>query len=235
MNLGGTVSGTTKATPGTAEQPVNLELFLLVHAALRRDLGALARAIGRADSSARRGRALGRYGQTMLWRLEHHHHGEDAKVWPLLRAKAPDAAALLDELESEHEQLDTAAADARRALDIMASRRRAGPAPAAPAQAASALAALYSSLGSHLDKEERDVLPLLGQRVTAREWVPVDQFYVRTLGLRKLPGYIPWLSSAASPQLREQLLATQPLAFRLIEVLTRPGYARWRRRHGLAA
>jgi hypothetical protein len=57
----------------------------------------------------------------------------------------------------------------------------------------------------------------------------------RTLGLKRLPGYIPWLSSAASPQLRQRLLATQPLAFHLAEVLTRAGYARWRRRHGLPA
>ena len=69
--------------------------------------------------------------------------------------------------------------------------------------------------------------------MTAREWEPVNQFYVRTLGPRRLPGYIPWLSSAAGPQLRQRLLTAQPAAFRVIEALTRPGHARWRRRHGL--
>src|SRR5215469_4576149 len=97
---------------------VDLRIFLLVHRALRHDFGALAQAIGRGDGPAGRDRALDRCGRATLWRLEHHHHGEDARVWPLLRAKAPEAAAVLDALEAEHQHLDRLVADARAALEV---------------------------------------------------------------------------------------------------------------------
>ena len=223
----------TRVTAGCAGgELVDLRIFLLVHRALRRDFGALAQAIGRADGTAHRDRALARHGRTTLWRLEHHHHGEDARVWPLLRAKAPQAAALLDALESEHQQLGRLAADAGAALEAAAARHG-RPRTAGRGQAAAAWAALSSALGSHLDKEEREVLPLLGQRVTAAEWKPVETYFIRTLGPRRLLAYIPWLSSAAGSGERKQLLRTQPAAFRVIEALTRPWYARRRLRLGL--
>jgi hypothetical protein len=202
------------------------------NAALRRDFGALAQAIGRADGPAPRDRALARYGRTALWRLEHHHHGEDARVWPLLRANAPEAAALLDALEAEHQHLDRLVADARAALEATGSRHD-QPQAAGRDPAAVAWAALSTALGSHLDREEQQVLPLLGQRVTAAEWKPVDRYFIRTLGPRQLLAYIPWLSSAADAHERTQLLRTQPAAFRVIEALTRPWFARRQLRLGL--
>lgn len=220
----------TRAPGGNAAgELADLRIFLLVHRALRRDFGALAQAIGRADGTARRGRALASYAQATLWRLEHHHHGEDAKVWPLLRAKAPEAAALLEALESEHQHLDRLVADARAALEATGSRHARAQA-AERDQAAAAWAALSTALGSHLDKEEQEVLPLLGQRVTAAEWKPTEKYFIRTLGPRRLLAYIAWLSSAAGTQERKQLLRTQPAAFRVIEALTRPWHARWRLR-----
>src|SRR5258708_24544545 len=141
----------TRATGDSAgSELVDLRIFLLVHRALRRDFGALAQAIGRAGGPAQRDKALAGYGRTTLWRLEHHHHGEDAKVWPLLRAKAPEAAALLEALESEHQHLDQLAADARAALEVTGSRH--GQARTAERdQAAATWAALTTALGSHLD------------------------------------------------------------------------------------
>jgi len=227
------MSTKTRVTPGSAgDELVDLRIFLLLHRALRRDFAALAQAIGRADAPARRDRALASCARTTLWRLEHHHHGEDAKVWPLLRAKAPQSAALLDALESEHQQLDRLVADARAALEVTGARHG-QPRTDGRDQAAAAWAALSSALGGHLDKEEREVLPLLGQRVTAAEWKPLEKYFIRTLGPRRLLAYIPWLSSAAGTQERKQLLRAQPAAFRVIEALTRPWYARRRLRLGL--
>ena len=124
------------------------------------------------------------------------------------------------------------AAHARAAVEVTGSRHD-QPHAAEGDQAAAAWAALGTALGSHLDREEHEVLPLPGRRVTAAEREPVAKYFVRALGPRRPLAHIPWLSSAAGARERKQVLRTQPAAFRVIEALTRPRHARRRLRLGL--
>jgi hypothetical protein len=124
------------------------------------------------------------------------------------------------------------AAHARAALEVTGSRHD-QPHAAEGDQAAAARAALGTALGRHLDREEHEVLPLPGRRVTAAEPEPVAKYFIRALGPRRLLARIPWLSSPAGARERKQVLPAQPAAFRVIEALTRTWYARRRLRLGL--
>ncbi len=90
------------------------------------------------------------------------------------------------------------AAHARAAVEVTGSRHD-QPHAAEGDQAAAAWAALGTALGSHLDREEHEVLPLPGRRVTAAEREPVAKYFVRALGPRRPLAHIPGCHQRPAP------------------------------------
>jgi iron-sulfur cluster repair protein YtfE (RIC family) len=94
---------------------------------------------------------------TMTRSLHHHHHGEDERIWPLLRERDPAAAVVLDALEAEHAEIDPLIAigdDSSRSLPVRAV----------------ALEQLSVLINRHLDHEEEVALPLIRRHYSADEW-----------------------------------------------------------------
>lgn len=141
-----------------------------VHGVFRDTLGAAPRLVGDiAPGDAARVDQIANYYENILYFLESHHDGEEAIVFPRLRERCPDDAALLDSLEGEHKQALILLEDARKSL---AGWPGADGAMAAAAQAAVAesLEALRAQLVEHLDKEEARALPLCAENILADEW-----------------------------------------------------------------
>jgi hemerythrin-like domain-containing protein len=99
-----------------------------------------------------------------------HHRAEDGLVWPKLRERA--AAALepiVETMESQHSTLDVALQD----LEARALRwGKSGSAEERDVLAAAA-AHVHAQLTEHLDLEEKEVLSLIDQHLTAAEWAEV--------------------------------------------------------------
>jgi hemerythrin-like domain-containing protein len=137
-----------------------------VHGVFRDTLGAapgLVRDIAPGDIE--RVALIGNYYENILFFLQAHHDGEEAIVFPRLRERCPDHAALMDRLAEEHEQAVTLMTVAQSALAAWP-----GGDTAAQAAAGDALEDLRVQLCAHLDEEEAEGLPLCAQNLTMAEW-----------------------------------------------------------------
>ena len=141
-----------------------------VHRVFRDTLGAAPRLVGDiAPGDAARVDQIANYYDNILYFLEAHHDGEEVIVFPRLRERCPDDAALLDSLEEEHKEALKLLAAARGPL---AEWPRADGDTAAAAQTAVAesLEALRAQLVEHLDEEETRALPLCAEHILSEEW-----------------------------------------------------------------
>jgi hypothetical protein len=139
-----------------------------VHGVFRDTLGAAPQLVGGiAPGDAARVGEIANYYDNILYFLESHHEGEEQIVFPRLRERCPDEEALLDTLESEHEEALALLAGARTSL---AAWPGAGDDGAAQAALVDSLGALRTQLVAHLDEEEMRALPLCAEHMLADEW-----------------------------------------------------------------
>jgi hypothetical protein len=103
------------------------------------------------------------FGLTML---HHHHEGEDEILYPLLEARSPEHAARTEEIDHEHDEVRGKIDEAHAACAAW----RASPTPATASALANSLEVLNASLVTHLDNEEREIVPLAAVTVTQKEW-----------------------------------------------------------------
>lgn len=202
------------------DRPADTTIMGIVHDALRRDLRRLDRILTESGSlpPARRA-ALGVHVEWMMDFLHHHHHGEDAGLWPLLRGRSADAGALLDAMEAEHERIVPAMAAVTRAAgqfrvggtderrDLLASLRE-----------------LSDALLPHLRHEEDAAMPLASATLTEAEWRAWDQKYNlkgKSLGQLAREGH--WLMDGLDADRYDVLVHLVPPPARLLIV---KGFAR---------
>jgi hemerythrin-like domain-containing protein len=106
----------------------------------------------------------------MVTFLHAHHEGEDLLVWPRLLERVPvKIDPLILTMEAQHAGL-------AQALDGLAAKaagwRKTSAVPERGALA-SAATDLLLRIAEHLDLEEREVLPLIDQYLTEKEWKQV--------------------------------------------------------------
>ncbi|PKO32660.1 MAG: ABC transporter [Betaproteobacteria bacterium HGW-Betaproteobacteria-7] len=101
-----------------------------------------------------------------------HHTKEDDYLFPVLRARSPEAAAVLDRLQAEH----------RNGPEILKSLRVKLAATAAGslgnADFAAALRIYTQSLKSHISTEEKDAMPLARELLSAEDWASIDRAFL---------------------------------------------------------
>lgn len=150
-------------------EPADIRNMAIVHSALRRDLVRTRLVLtGAAPIDAARTRALGEHLLWMMDMLHHHHSGEDTHVWPEIRRRNPAAGPLIDDMNADHERI----AEPLRALERTATSFTSGSASAPDLLAA--LDRLENPLLPHLAREEREMMPLVAQTLSQREWLDLD-------------------------------------------------------------
>jgi iron-sulfur cluster repair protein YtfE (RIC family) len=185
--------------------------MLLVHRVFRREFSALARAATQRPDVTRT-RALDDQLGLILRGLHHHHTGEDTLLWPSVRQRCPEAATVLDAMEAEHDELDPLI-------------RRAGDTDVPFTERAEALASLSERLGAHLDREEREALPLLERHMPVEEYAAVEKEMLKRLGSADLPMFAGAVLSHTSADERRSLFATMPRVLHVMWLLS------WRRKY----
>src|SRR5258708_3725177 len=151
------------------------------HDAFSRDLRRLAAAAqaGRtADPAVRAGWA------TFKNQLHTHHSAEDAWHWPALRTKvtAPGEVSVLGAMEAEHARIDP-----------LVSRVDASLAATGLAGLAEDISALTAALGSHMQHEEDQALPLVEAHLGPAGWAAFGKAAGRSEGLRSGAELFPWM------------------------------------------
>ncbi len=98
-----------------------------------------------------------------------HHAKEDEYLFPALRQRSPEAAAVLDRLQIEH----------RNGPEILRSLRRQLAAPAsASGEFAGNLRIFAESLKSHIRTEEKDAMPLAREVLLPEDWAVIDRAFL---------------------------------------------------------
>ncbi|RCG25878.1 hemerythrin domain-containing protein [Sphaerisporangium album] len=176
--------------------------FLMMHAGFRAEFGRLAEAC-RSPRDAEHGELLEEQLALVLEMLHAHHAHEDADLWPRLAGRAPEAAAVLAELESEHAVLDPL---------VRAAGDRSVPLP----DRAPTLLRLHEFVNEHLDHEERDAVPLMLRHLTLEDIESDKRQAMGDFGRRRVPTIFGWLASSAEGELLVASHAELPVVARFM-------------------
>jgi hemerythrin-like domain-containing protein len=201
----------------------------IVHDAFRRDFTRARRVLSSQFAPPRRQReAIGRHVEWMVNFLHQHHHGEDRGLWPLVRDRAPRAAALLDELEADHRRI----APLLDGCSHAASGYAASPRDDRRLALVDALRRLTDELLPHLSREEDEAMPTVSVSVSAAEWHAIDQqYYVQPKSLAQLGFEGHWLLDGLDAERSQVVVHQVPPIPRLVLV---HGFTRRYRRHASA-
>ena len=145
--------------------PADTRVMRIVHNALRRDLARTRDVLTTPPypHPAQR-RALAAHLEWMVDFLHHHHEGEDTGLYPVVRARNPEAVPLLDAMDAEHHAIGPG-------MDGLVAAARAYAADAgARAQVLGAIAALEETLLPHLRREEDEMMPVVSRSITQADW-----------------------------------------------------------------
>jgi hemerythrin-like domain-containing protein len=115
--------------------------------------------------------------------LHHHHHTEDTAAFPALISVRPDMAALVAELEEDHQRL-AATIDAVH-LAVQAFEHK--PDSATQRRLHDTFSALRDRFFAHLDNEDAKVLPVFAEAIPPKEWNRMDNKALRSIPRQHLP------------------------------------------------
>jgi hemerythrin HHE cation binding domain-containing protein len=149
--------------------PADTRMMGIVHSALRRDLERSRIVLTAGTVPDARRAALAEHLIWMMDFLHHHHEGEDNGLYPLVRAKDAALGEILDSMNSEHEAIVPAMDEVKTAARSWAKD------PTQTPRVLAAIEALNDVLAPHLKHEEEEMMPLVQQAVSQREWQEWDQ------------------------------------------------------------
>jgi len=195
--------------------------YAVIHRAIRSGghaLAAAAETITIADR--RRLDAFVRYWQGHAGEILAHHGVEDSIFFPALRQREPFAAAVLDDLDREHLELDRLMDECSEAIGRVA-------AGASSKAAVAALRRLADVMDDHLDVEDREVVPLFEALFDADEYTQLTKAAAKQIGIGKQAAFtVPYVFHWATPAERQLLMREAPLPFRVLYRLTRRRHER---------
>lgn len=198
----------------TPDAPADTRMMGIVHRALRRDLARAAAALGSTPPPDDRQRcAIAAHLSWMLDFLHAHHEAEDRGLYPVVRERRPDAAALLDAMDEDHRAV-AAQVDA---VGAAAAAYGASDEPAVRDRLLEVIGALEAVLLPHLEREETEAMPIAAAAVTDAEWRAIEQEH--NLDGKSLPQLAKeghWLIDDASPEDRATVLGLVPAVPRFV-------------------
>ena len=225
-----TTSSAPAGTDSVAHVPLQHSLpALVVHQALRRELGLAGPVVHRTEEGdTRRARVLARHLGLVLDGLHHHHQIEDDLVWPPLRARVvDDTQPVIAVMEEQHAAIDRSVQTITDVVTVWSTRASAE----VRDRLCDELQLLVELLEEHLELEERVVLPLAEQLLTDSEWRHIGEEADRRQPRAGRILSFGMLQHEGDPAVLASMLAAAPAPVRvLIPRLARRAY----RRHATA-
>ena len=193
----------------------DMSMMYLIHNAIRRDLDYLAAQVAGCDAGdPARVAELRQAFDFVALQLEHHHHGEDEDLWPLVRSRLgsdPGQLAVLEAMQEQHAAIDPALAAVRESFTALASGR------GRPADTATALRTLREGVGDHLANEERDAVPILERTLTDEDLTRFsNQQRRRAGGMKAGAAFLPWLFDGMTDEQRRSAMTPFPPPLRFL-------------------
>lgn len=219
-------------SPATGRPLVDVRDMIVVHTAMLREFRLAPRAVRRTEPGDRKqAAAVAGHLEFVCGLLHHHHSGEDELLWPKLRERTA-ATTLIDEGEAQHAEIDGALRDVDAARQAWADE----PDRIHRDALADRLERLHAALRTHLELEERALLPLAAAALTADEWHAIGEAAVAATSKNVLPLVFGMFAYEGDPAVLRGMLAKAPALPRLLLPRIAPRvYARRARQvHGTA-
>jgi iron-sulfur cluster repair protein YtfE (RIC family) len=213
----------TSVDPSTATHPALWEMAL-IHRIFRTSFAELALVIPSVpESESARVDAVAAHLTFMLDGLTAHHTTEDETLWPVLHERARPSASFVDRMEEQHHGIHDGLEQVRR-LGAEWSQR---PSPEAAAALSAGITSMLTALTEHLDEEERDVVPLIAEHISEKEWASSGKkaFDKFTPAQRFIA--LGQMLEVATPEEAKAMLATLPAPVKVLWALI--GKRRYRR------
>lgn len=231
--LSGQPYSVPKASVVAVESPlVDVRDMIVVHTAMLREFRLAPQTVARVPVGAHRAvRRASAHVELLCDMLHHHHAGEDQLLWPPLRALlTSEGQTRLDDAQAQHSDIDAALgrvnAARQRWADIHDSSGR--------DDLIAALELLYGLLVTHLDTEERELLPLAAAHLTSDQWAALGQAGAASVPKSKLLLVFGMFAYEGDPIVLAAMLHAAPSPARVIvPLLAHRVYARYAKRiHG---
>ncbi|QKT11520.1 hemerythrin domain-containing protein [Rhodococcus sp. W8901] len=212
------------------EGPADTRVMGIVHSALRRDLARARDTLTSwpAPFDAQR-IAIADHLLWMMKFLHHHHESEDNHLYPLVRLRNQKAYPLLDEMNADHRSIVPAM---QRVEEVAGAYRDSAEAKDATVAAIDRLSEL---LLPHLEREERQMMPIVSATITEAEWREWDEeFNIKPLGPIELFDEGLFIVDDAEPDDRRAIVQLVPAIPRwlmlhvMIKRYRRAAFRRWR-------
>lgn len=191
----------------------NTHQMVIGHRVFRNEfplLAALVQAVPAGDG--RRARLLAAHTDDLVTLLRLHHGMEDAHLWPLLAERARPHTESIRRMESQHHEIEIH-------LDLIESLLPAWASDARPGERDELARTLLTAgrrLDEHLDDEEREVLPIVAEHLSADEWNGMMAYAHAGIRRRQMMTFFGAALEYATPAERADLLAQVPAPMRLL-------------------
>ena len=208
-------SPTTARTPAATdvrERP-NIQEMYVVHRVFRRELRLLPELVRDVrEGDVDRAALVGGHLRLVLDGLHMHHTGEDDVLWPRLLERAAPSAELVRTMQAQHERVD----EHLERVDPLLQEWVRTASVVRGEQLAQVVDGLRESLLEHLDLEEREILPLCSQHITAAEWNSLGEHGRGSISPKLLPLLFGSMLEDADPAEQAMMLHPLPLPVRLL-------------------
>jgi hemerythrin-like domain-containing protein len=188
--------------------------MVVIHRVFRREFGLLPELIGRVpEGDVQRAAVVAGHLGDVVFALHHHHQGEDDLLWPPLLEKAELQAELVHRMEAQHEALAAAlervekVAPAWTATAMVADRD----------ELVRALREAAAILNEHMGEEERKILPLVREHLSAELWDKLGERGAKAIqDKRKRLIFLGMILEEAAPEEEQGFLAKMPGPVRVL-------------------
>jgi hemerythrin-like domain-containing protein len=214
-----TQPGTTPAPPAGAPAPEpgnNLTGFTITHDLIRRVIPELGRRLANAAAAGSLDAAAVQH-LTTWWHmfttiLDGHHTSEDSHVWPVVLEAEPGLAGVARALEEQHASLDDHLAGIEEGLRRLAAGQ--GEREVVFTSLLARIAEFDALMHDHLGLEERTMVPVLREKVTAEAYRAMLASLASGHDPMDFVPTMPLLLERAAPEARAFMLGGMPPALR---------------------
>lgn len=192
--------------------PADTRTMGIIHAALRRDLDRAALVLADPALDEARLLAVAAHLEWVMDFLHEHHSGEDTDLYPLVVARGGPGADLARAMDADHHAI-IPGMDAVRAA--AAGARGAGPVGERARGLLDAVADLRGPLDGHLEREEREMMPLVSAVVSHEEWDAYEANR-RSPSAKELAFVGHWIVDGLAPEHARLITGTVPAVVRFV-------------------
>lgn len=205
----------TTTEPETLPETPDLSTYYGVHRAIRRGAHLLADTVMTADA-----KAIDAYWRGFSGEIHAHHTVEDELFFPALVERVPVAAELMARTDADHAYLDELLRFC--SSEVAAIQRGAG-----RHALCRGFAELAQLMDRHLDFEDEDIVPLFQRHFSKAEYDAIEQMAIKSTGVGPQAAFtVPFVVEALDPETRAEVLASAPIALRVLYRLTKGRYQR---------